>query len=92
MRSMRPPELARTKERDHFDPVIAGSRYGLSRELSLATWERVSADATDSAGRLDAEEAQRRFHDIAARIQANGGRLRPDVGRSTRVRTVRRRE
>lgn len=84
---MRPPEFARARERDQFDPVIEGARYGLSRELSLATWERVCADATDSIGRLDADQAQRRFHDIAVRIQSRGGRLRPDVGRLTRVQT-----
>jgi hypothetical protein len=59
----------------------------LSRELSLAIWERVGADATDSRGRSDTEQAERRFHDLAARIQARGGRLRPDVGRLTRVQT-----
>lgn len=84
---MRPPELARALDLDQFDPVIEGARYGLSREWSLATWERVCADATDSTGRIDADQTQRRFHDIAVRIQSRGGRLRPDVGRLTRVQT-----
>lgn len=84
---MHPPELARGRERDDFDPVAEGERHGLSRELSLATWDRISAEATDSAGRQDAEDARRRFRDLAARIQARGGRLRPDAGRLTRVQT-----
>jgi hypothetical protein len=86
-RWMHPPELARAPERDHFDPVIEGAREGLSRELSLAIWERVCANATDSVGRLDADQAERRFCELAARIAAHGGRLRPDVGRLTRVQT-----
>jgi len=82
---MHPPELERQRERDLFDPGIEGARHGLARELSLAIWERVCADATDGAGRCDTEQARRRFHEIAARIAARGGRLRPDVGRVTRV-------
>jgi len=31
------------------------------------------------------EQAQQRFHELATRIAARGGRLRPDVGRATRV-------
>jgi hypothetical protein len=86
-RWMHPPELARAPERDHFDPVVEGARYRLSRELSLALWERVCADPTDSEGRLDTDQAKRQFHELAARIVARGGRLRPDVGRLTRVQT-----
>jgi hypothetical protein len=47
---MHPPELERQREFAQFDPVVEGARLGLSRELSLAIWERVSADATDGAG------------------------------------------
>lgn len=79
-----PPELARARERD-FDPVVEGARCGLSREASLAIWERVCADATDSTGRLDASRAQRQFRELAERIAAHGGRLEPDVGRVTRA-------
>jgi hypothetical protein len=82
---MHPPELERQRQRDRFDPVVEGDRYGLSRDLSLAIWERVCAEATDREGRRDAQQAERRFHEIAARIAARGGRLRPDVGRLTRV-------
>jgi aminopeptidase N len=84
-RWMHPPELDRERKRDHFDPVVEGARHALARELSLAIWDRVCADATDSAGRRDMEQAQQRFHELAARIAARGGRLRPDVGRVTRV-------
>lgn len=87
MRWMRPPELARQGDRDKFDPIIEGARYHFSRELSLAIWKRVCADATDHAGRRDTEQAERRFHETAKRIAARGGRLRPDVGRLTRVGT-----
>jgi hypothetical protein len=84
-RWMHPPEMECERKRDGFDPLRAGEQYRLPRELSLAIWERVCADATDSRGRCDLEQAVRRFHEIAARIAARGGRLRPDVGRLTRV-------
>lgn len=84
-RWLRPAELAHQRERDQFDPVGEGARLLLSPEIALAIWERVCTDATDQAGRCDAEEARRRFGEIAARIAARGGRLRPDVGRMTRV-------
>jgi hypothetical protein len=84
-RWMHPPELDHERKRDHFDPVVEGARHALARELSLAIWDRVCADATDRAGRRDMEQAQQRFHELAARIAARGGRLRPDVGRVTRV-------
>jgi hypothetical protein len=84
-RWMHPPQLERQRERNRFDPVVEGARYALSREVSLAIWKRVSEDATDSAGRRDMEQAQQRFHKLAARIAARGGRPRPDVGKVTRV-------
>jgi hypothetical protein len=82
---MHPPEIERERERAEFDPIAEGSRYRLDRELSLAIWTRVCAEIQESAGRHDAEQARRRFHELAARIAARGGRLRPDVGRVTRV-------
>ena len=82
---MRPPELARTSERDGVDPVIEGARHGLSREVSLAIWTRVCADFDDRARRLDRKHARQRFHELAVRVAARGGRLEPDVGRLTRV-------
>ncbi len=86
-RWVHPPELERQREQSRFDPVAEGARHGLSSVLSLAIWERACADATDRMGRLDADQAQRRFQDVAARIQTRGGRLAPDVGRLTRVQT-----
>ena len=55
------------------------------RGLSLAIWKRVCADATDRAGRRDEEQAQQRFHELAARLATRNERLRPDAGRLTRV-------
>jgi hypothetical protein len=87
-RWMYTPELERSREPAQLDPVVEGERHGLSRELALALaiWERVCAGVTDGAGRRDGEQARRRFHEIAARMAARGGRTRPDVGRVTRVR------
>jgi uncharacterized protein DUF4157 len=84
-RWMYPPELQRPRERDRFDPLVEGARYCLPCELSLAIWERVCADATDSAGRRDEAQARQQFQKLATRIAARGGRLRPDVGKFTRV-------
>ncbi|HEY0475928.1 MAG TPA: hypothetical protein VGD37_00305, partial [Kofleriaceae bacterium] len=84
-RWMHPPEIARDREPGRFDPSVEGARHGLSRELSAALWQRVRAEATDGAGRCDTAVAQRRFHELAVRLAARGGRLRPDVGRTTRV-------
>jgi len=84
-RWMHPPELEHPRARDRFDPVIEGSRYGLSRELSLAIWERVRPKATDSAGWCDLGRVQQRFQSIAARVAAGGVRLRPEVGKFTRA-------
>jgi len=80
-----PPELRRSRERNQFDPIREGERYGLSRELSLAIWKRVSEDATDTFGRRNEEQAREKFYELAVRIAARGGRLRPDPGRFTRV-------
>jgi hypothetical protein len=82
-----PPERSLHRPSHEFDPVVEGARYQLTRELSLAIWKRVCADATDSLGRRDQDQAQRRFHELTARLAARGGRLRPDVGRLTRVGT-----
>lgn len=86
-RLLYPPELEPRANRDRFDPELEGSRHGLSRELSLALWERVRADATDGDGRCNMDEARRRFHQLAARLAARGARPQPAVGRTTRVRT-----
>ncbi|HEX7838692.1 MAG TPA: DUF4157 domain-containing protein, partial [Kofleriaceae bacterium] len=84
-RWMRGPELDRPRDPVPFDPVAEGARYRLPPELSHAIWKRVCVDATDAAGRCDLAQAQQRFHDLAARIAARGGRLHPDVGKLTRV-------
>lgn len=86
-RWMHPPEIDRERKQEQFDPVVEGDRYGLPHDLSLAIWKRVCADATDREGRCDIAQAERRFHEIARLIAARGGRLRPDVGRLTRVAT-----
>src|SRR4051812_7640502 len=84
-RWMRPPDLDQGREREQFDPTAEGARYGLARELLLAIWKHACAEATDSSTRRDAEQAQQRFHAIAKRIAARGGRLRPGPGRLTRA-------
>lgn len=84
-RWMHGPEFRRTRERDHFDPIVEGAQYRLPPEILLAIWERVCVDATDSAGRRDDEQARSKFHELATRVAARGGRLRPDVGAVTRV-------
>lgn len=84
-RSLLPPPREAPGEIDRFDPVAEGARYRLSAEQLRALWTRVLADATDRAGRRSVAEARRRFHDLAARLAARGGRPRPDVGRLTRV-------
>jgi hypothetical protein len=86
-RLLYPPELDSQAKWDPFDPGLEGSRHGISRDLSLAIWERVRADATDSEGRCNMGEARRRFHELAALLAARGGRLQSAVGRTTRVRT-----
>ncbi len=75
MRWMHPPEIERSRQRSHFDPVVEGHRHGLSRELALAIWAAAQAEAMDDAGRLDTGQAQQRFHELAARVAANRGRL-----------------
>ncbi|HEX8113761.1 MAG TPA: hypothetical protein VF516_38780 [Kofleriaceae bacterium] len=82
---MHPPELDRPRESDRFDPVVEGARLGLTRELSLVIWQRICADIRDARGRLDEDQARQQFRELAARVAARGGRLRPDVGRLTRV-------
>ena len=83
---MRPHELDRRGGREPFDPVVEGSRYGLPRELSLAIWERVCAETIDRTGQPDLEQAKRRFHAVATRIAARGGRWpHADIGKQTRV-------
>jgi hypothetical protein len=68
-RWMHPHELERQRARDAFDPVVEGARYRLSPELSLAIWDRVRRDATDSTGRLDSEQAKQRFYEIEAWVE-----------------------
>jgi hypothetical protein len=83
-RWMRPHGLE-SRQRDRFDPIRAEARHGLAPERSLALWARVWADASDGAGRIDEEEARRRFDEITARLSARGGPLRPEVGGVTRA-------
>jgi hypothetical protein len=73
-RWMRPPELDRQGDVDRLDPAFEGARCGLSREVSLAIWERISADATGGAGRRDEEEVRRQFRE---RDCSGGGDLGP---------------
>jgi hypothetical protein len=84
-RWVRGADRERERNRDRFEPVVEGGRHGLSRELSLALWERVRVDATDGSGRCNTEQAQQRFHELLTRIAARDGRLVPEVGKLTRA-------
>jgi hypothetical protein len=95
-RWMHPPELERSRERDRFDPIREGERYGLLPKLSLAIWKRVSEQATDIFGRRNEDRALAQFHELAARITARGRRLvfqlglcGPDWRSTSRARIVR---
>jgi hypothetical protein len=83
MRWLYPPQIGVSRARPRFDPVVEGARYGLSREQSLAIWDRVYVQVTDRASPLDLHQAELQFRAIAAR----GGWWLPDVGRVTRVAT-----
>jgi nucleoid-associated protein YgaU len=78
-----PPQRGQASTAEPFDPVVEGAKHGLPGELAIAIWQRVCADATDVTRRCDVTEAQRRFHELAARMATRG--LRRDVGRITRV-------
>src|SRR5262245_21527823 len=77
-----PPQAAHEHKDDRFDPVLEGARHGLSRDLALEIWARIRAVRTGVEPEAD---DVRRFHEVAALVAARGGRLRPDVGRITRV-------
>ncbi len=85
MRQMHPSRMEHQRDPEGFDPIAEGGRYRLPRELSLALWEGVRAEVRDTAGQVDVDHSRRRFQEVAARIAAHGGRLRPDIGRVTRV-------
>jgi hypothetical protein len=83
-RSPAPRERLRGHWQERFDPVAEGARHGLAPELSLAIWQRVSADA-DRVVHGEDVEAPRRFHAIAARIAARRPPVAPCVGKRTRA-------
>jgi hypothetical protein len=56
-----------------FDPVREGTRYRLVAAISLAVWDGVCRESTHDDGWRDEQEAQRRFHQVAARIGAGRG-------------------
>jgi hypothetical protein len=68
-----------------FDPVVEGARHGLSRELSRELWKLVREESATTPEQADLERAKPRFHELAAQLAARGAKLRPDVGRLTRV-------
>jgi hypothetical protein len=55
-----------------FDPVIEGTRYRLVAAVLRAVWDGVRRESTHHDGRCDEQQAQQRFHQVAARIA--GGR------------------
>lgn len=84
-RLMHPPGLGDSCAPGRFDPIVEGERLGLSPALSRMVWDRVRSEAGREGGHLPAAQIQRRFRERAARIAAHGGRVRPDVGKMTRV-------
>jgi len=80
-----PRERLHGHRQERFDPVAEGARHGLAPELSVAIWQRVSADADGGARGEDVEQARRRFHDIAARIAAGRLPMAPCIGKRTRA-------
>ena len=72
-------DSAAARKRDAFDPIAEGALYKLAPEVSTEIWERVREETTEP------REARRRFREVAARVAARGGRLRPDPGKITRV-------
>src|SRR6185369_10339540 len=76
------PERSR---RTDFDPIAQGERYGLSREVSAALWERARREATDHDGQCDEDRARERFMALAQPIAARGGRLGPPPFQWTQV-------
>jgi hypothetical protein len=70
--------------RSAFDPVAEGSRYRLEAAVAVAIWERVCREATGPDGFVDDEQAQCRFHVVAALVALRGGQLEGDPGRVTR--------
>jgi hypothetical protein len=72
-------------ERDpDFDPVAEGARHQLGAEVSLAIWDYVARQLTGYGSR-DPLLIRQCFQEVAARVAARGGRLAPDIGRTTRV-------
>lgn len=59
-RMFQPTEIEHSRPRDGFDPIREGARHGLSPELSLAIWRRVSEDAA-GFGRSTREQLQQQF-------------------------------
>jgi hypothetical protein len=78
-------ELARAHqlrlEQSRFDPIAEGAGRGLSREMALALWERVAADAS----LFDPWQAQQRFLDLAARAATQRGQVYPAPGKISRA-------
>lgn len=85
MHWLHPRERLNSGKQERFDPVVEGARHGLAPELSLAIWQRVSADSGNGGRADDPQQAQRRFHEIAARLAAGGLRLAPGIGKRTRA-------
>jgi hypothetical protein len=75
-------ERARSKE---FDAISAGHQYGLAPDVSLEIWARVRDEVTRADGKHDEPGARKRFDEVAARVAAQGGKLRPGPGKETLI-------
>ncbi len=77
-------EHDRTRRED-FDPIAEGTRYGLAPEVSVALWEHVRRDTTNSDGVCDENAARARFAQLAERIARRGGQLGPEPFHWTQI-------
>ena len=68
-------EHGRERRRD-FDPIAEGRQYRLTDEVLSRIWVSV-CDASGHREPGDDAMVRERFHEIAARVAARGGRLRP---------------
>ena len=62
--------MSLVRGRSAFDPVAAGVRRGLTREMALEIWRGIQQEAVDPYGCFDEAEARDRFIQVADRAMA----------------------
>lgn len=71
--------------REDFDPIAEGKRHGLAPEVSIALWEHVRREATNSEGVCDENAARERFAQLAELVARRGGQLGSEPGHWTQI-------